>query len=253
MNIANTPPPGGPQLEMGAQGGEQKARRLLDTESPLGQQQQSFLAHQRERLCRLVADKANGAKNEAEIQAVYRILSGKIHVGEWRDFKRVSEAIQTLGSPYHQVFVILGGWHHDGDVDGLTKPDADLLNLVKKYWHLRWVNFHRTKVAAEGKQTWSDNVDELIHGLKNCPPGLLPFKLWRQPAELGEKIEAAKRSLEPRVESALLFLQPRIFVFSPDKGKPESGWNDYFRFMRSYNEMLPNFRSEFSQYYWGIY
>ena len=113
-------------------------------------------------------------------------------------------------------------------------------------------DFWRRKVLAEKAHTWSDRVDKLIKGLDACHP-TLPLSLWRFPDELGGRIDGAKSLLEPQVECALLFLQPRIFIFSPEKGKPESGWKDFYDFVLGYRSLVKTFRSDFTQYYWGIY
>ena len=251
MNLSQNIPQKNPQLDTGGVG-ETKAKAILDIESPLGQQQQTFLMQQRERLCQLVANKKMGSNNDSEIRAVFQILAGRMHVGEWDDLNRVFAAIQSLGAGYHRAFVVLGGWHHDGAVDNLDKPNEDLLKLVGKYWNLLCLDFWRRKVLAEKAHTWSDSVDKVIKGLDACHP-TLPLSLWRFPNELGGRIDGAKSVLEPQVECALLFLQPRIFIFSPEKGKPESGWKDFYDFVLGYRSLVKTFRSDFTQYYWGIY
>jgi len=251
MTLSPNIPPKNPQLDMGGIG-ETKEKAVLDVDSPLGQQQQAFLMQQRERFCQLVAEKKKGAMNDSEIRAVFQILSGRMHVGEWSDLNRVFEAIESLGDAYRRAFVVLGGWHHDGSLDNLEKPNEDLLNLLRKYWNLLRLEFWRRRVLAEKVQTWSDNVDKVIKCLVACRP-TLPLQLWRLPDELGGRIEQEKSLLEPQVEGVLLFLQPRIFIFSPEKGKSELGWNNFYEFVLSYRSLVKTFRSEFTLYYWGIY
>ena len=55
------------------------------------------------------------------------------------------------------------------------------------------------------------------------------------------------------IENNLLFMNPRIFMFSPTDKNRVAGWEDFSRFVYAYRRLARQFSSEFGKYYWGIY
>jgi len=253
MTLGNQSPQNkGPKQDLGGITGDNKAQAKLDTDSQLWQQQQEMLTKLRQKLADLVRAKKMGANCDADIAATFRMLSGRLHIAEWDSLLPAFDAIQRLDASCHRAIIVFGGWHHSGDLPNLNGVPKDLVSLFRAYYGLFNIENQCHKVAKEGSQTWSDEVDSLIKWLATYRD-LLPIGLWRKHDELLALINQKKPNLELEIENALLFVHPRIFAYSPTAKNPVAGWQDFYKFVAAYRRLVPKFHSEFGHYYWGIY
>lgn len=242
----------GPKQPMGGIGDAKKSGAATDQDSTLWQDQQKHLATLRQELCDLEKRKRAGEPCDEQVASKFKLLSCTMNVGAWEDLFPLFDAISKLDVKYHRVIVIFGGWHHTGELEGIKPPAANLLVLMRRYRGLVWTEMacqelNNKRVSGAGDS--SAKLKEVLATYKE----VLPTNLWNHPDRLVEFVETMKPVTATEIESALLFLEPRIFAFSQTKKNPLAGWQDFERFVFGYRRLVGNFNSAFSQYYWGIY
>lgn len=240
--------PGGPKLDMGSINDVKKNKRTLETDSVLWQQQQEMLTAHRQRFVAFVNRKLAGEACDAQIKSSFELLKNHIHWCGWDEIVPVSLALNKLGPEYHRCLVVLGGWHHAGKMPNLKPPAAELLKLMWKYRGLILVG-NACEAMIKDANTSPAKLMELLHSWR----AELPEDLGERPKELMAMIQEKKPEVALAIETALLYLEPRIFAFSPTRNNPTAGWEDYYRFAYAYRRLVGQFSSEFGKYYWGIY
>ncbi len=246
----------GPKQNLGAVGDGKKNGSVADTETVLGQQQQKKLAILRQELCDLEKQKRAGEPCDEDIASKFRALSCHVHIDEWQNLLPVFDAIDRLGAEYSNAIVIFGGWHHSGELENINAPSGDLLMAMRYYRGLLKLEAACNAVKTGGNKQWSTTIPKLREHVKTYQ-NILPEQLRKQPPEMvGELLkftEKKKPLVGSEIETALLFLHPRIFAFSPTSKNAADGWQCFRRFVFAYRNLVKTFRCEFGVCYWGIY
>jgi len=148
----------------------------------------------------------------ADLASLLGQVAGKIHAGEWGSMWANWKALDGLGKV--KGFCVLGGWYQ-GDVKTLAKPDKGVLEGVKA--------FKRTMVAEALRRKASVANMDLAQSL----------------------VENQKR-LAGEIETGLLFMQNRVFIFTT--------WKEFWEFVETYNVVKRKFKNDFGDnYIWGWY
>ena len=148
-----------------------------------------------------------------ELASMLGQVAGKVHTGDWGSMLASWKALDGLGKA--KGFVVLGGWYHAGDVKTLAKPDKGVLDGVKA--------FKATMMA------------EAIRRKASVPDTVLAKKL----------LESQKR-LAGEVETGLLFMRDRVFIFT--------SWGEFIEFVKTYDVIKKRFKNDFGDsYLWGWY
>ena len=246
----------GPKLNLGAVGDGKEGGSVQDTDTVLGQQQQKKLASLRQELCDLENQKRQGKQCDEDIASKFRALSCHVHIDEWANLLPVFDTINRLGAEYHNAIVIFGGWHHSGDLENINAPSGDLLIIMRHYRGLLNLEFAYNAVKNGGKEKWSTTIPKLREHVKTYQ-NILPEPLRKQPFEMVSELlkftDEKKPLVSSEIETALLFLHPRIFAFSPTPKNAADGWECFRRFVFAYRNLVETFRYECGVCYWGIY
>lgn len=253
MNLDNLHIPAPPKLDMpsGKSTGE-NAKKRTDTDSELWQRQQEHLAVLRRKFCEQVKANRGTPANPQDVDGTFRLLAYHIHVADWASLLPVFHRINELGPDYHRAIIVLGGWHHSGEAESIDRPQQELLAPLRRYRAIVKVGDICRQMAKDGKQNWGLHIGKLRGCLKTYRDEF-PEDGWEDPDRLLKIVEQREPTVEMEIENALLFLHPRIFAFGPTSKNPTAGWNDFLNFLFAYCRLVPKFRTEWPQYYWGIY
>ena len=239
-----------PQLEFGSISGSGNATKngAGGSDSDLWDQQQVMLSSHRARLCELSKQLKEGRDCGKEIRNTYEMLAGKMHVADWPALLPVFDALGVLGDEYHQGAVILGGWHHQGDLSKLSPPPQAMLVELREYRQLLQARALRNNVA----NGILDAATKLEAHL-NLWPKIFPRGLANRPDELRDFIAQRSTQLTQNIETELLFLQQRVLLFGATAKSATAGWSDFALFVRAYRYLVKQFTSQFGDYFWGVY
>jgi hypothetical protein len=239
-----------PKLEFGGlSDADGKTKKTVpDSEDQLWVDQQAMLERHRRNLWDLASQNKGGC--DGEIKETFMMIANCLHVAAWDSLLPAFDALQKLGAEYQQGFVVLGGWHHQGDLTKINPPPFDLLKGLAEFRALLRTFNQADRVFTAKPETLSNEQAELRKCLAAVPG--LPFELG-QPYKLmldtDKKLKVLRRSLEHK----FLFLQQRLFIFSPTEANPLAGHEDFNRFVYAYRNMVNKFDSKFSDYFWGVY
>jgi hypothetical protein len=220
-----------------------------DSEDQLWVDQQEMLAGHRRNLWDLARDNKGGSDDE--IKETYMMIANKMHVASWDSLLPAFDALEKLGAEYQRGFVVLGGWHHQGDLTKITSPPIDLLKGLDDVRALLRTFFWAERVFKAKPDTLSNAQAELRKCLAAVPG--LPADLWQEPYMLMIETDKKLKVLRRVLEHKFLFLQQRLFIFSPTEADPLAGHEDFYQFVFAYRNMVSQFGSKFSDYYWGVY
>ena len=243
--------PPAPKLEFGGlSNADGKPKKTVpDSEDQLWVDQQAILERHRRTLWNLASVKKGVCDDE--IKEAYGMIANRLHVASWDSLLPAFDALEKLGAEYQQGFVVLGGWHHQGDLTKMTPPPTDLLKGLAAFRGLFRTFSQADSVFKAKPETLPDEQARLRKCLAAVPG--LPAELWQEPyplmTETDRRIKVLRRSLEHK----FLFMQHRLFIFSPTEGNPIAGHEDFNQFVFAYRNMVNKFDSKFSDYFWGVY
>ena len=227
-----------PQLEINGIYGTPKAVAKQDTK--LWKYQQEILAQHRYNLHSRVANFKTGQSSASELKGFLRNLTCKMHVGYWSALIEMYDDVNKLPPTILTGFFVLGGWQNEGDNAEPAGAPEDLLTQLRDYYATCVAESLRCKVEAA-----TDKIDaqiRLADHLRNSPA----FYLEDMAAvDLKTVIGKRQHELTVSIETSLLFLKKRVFLFG--------SWADLTEFMRSYRIVQNRFRYDVGQYYWGWY
>ena len=249
---SSTPPP--PKLELSGISTTTEAQKTLDPEreDELWQRQQTILAGHREDFVFTVESNKSGNATANEVREVVDRMAGKVHVTGWENLAATFDSLGKLGDEFHEAIFVLGGWHHKGDLAKLAKPTQSLLEQLRDYRVMLWADELRNRVVKAGAENkvvaQAKLTSYLQEWVKLFPPGVASM-----PNELQRAIWLRQTALTLSIETELLFLQNRVFLFTPSPKKPTAGWQDFNRFVYAYSRLKRKFKNEYNPFYWGIF
>jgi len=243
MRIAKTPPP---FLDCGGIfDSSSQESKPTNQEGELWSQQQDMLTILRDRLCTL-------APGGDGLRETFTTLAGKLQVTDWHSVWRFCDAIDSLGVEYKRCSVVLGGWHHQGDITKLTRPPDELLSQLRNYRMLMNADFWaRSLLEAKPEDVMDATVALAVQLHEAFRP--FPVDSWKRPKALLDAIAPKQEQLKLSIETQFLFLKQRVFVFSPTSENPTGGWSDFASFVYAYRRLELQFVTRFDKYFWGIY
>ena len=209
-------------------GGKAEKDCACGPESDLWVAQQAMLALHRERLCVLAGQPREGSRSEGELRNTFDLLAGQMHVAAWPTLLPVFDAVDSLGSKYHRGFIVLGGWHHQGDVSKLTPPPSTLLSQLRDYRQVTHASSLLTALNHAPSGGAAEGMVNLAMHLKRWP-ALFDGDAWKRPEDLGTALARKEEQLRLGIETLFLFLQERIFAFCPTAKCATSGWCEWRR------------------------
>jgi hypothetical protein len=243
-----------PTIDMGGVAATNQSQKKLDPdrEDPLWQQQQSMLANLRDLFNSKAESFKGGYCSVGELHLALKLIANKMHCDEWRNLVPVFDALSKLGPEFHRGFFVLAGWHHDGDLSKLAAPSSDLLGLLKEYRVLLHTAFLQKQVVTASPEKRLEAQTKLTAYMRQWPV-FVASDFHKRPDELLNQIEWKQESLAISVETNLLFLQNRVFCFTPTPTNPTAGWVDFNAFVFAYSRLLARFTNQFGHYSWGMF
>jgi hypothetical protein len=175
-----------------------------------------------------------------------------MHCAEWCQLVPVFDALSKLCPEFKRGFFVLAGWHHDGDLSKLAAPSPDLLGLLKDCRVLLHTAFLQKQVVSASPEKRLEAQAKLTAYMRQSPV-FVASDFNKQPGELLNLIEWKQGDLAINIETNLLFLQNRVFCFTPNATNPTSGWADFFAFVFAYRQLLPRFTNQYGHYSWGMF
>ncbi len=252
MRLPKPLPP--PTLDFGGISEATKSQKDLDhhREDELWQRQQNMLADNRSDLVFTVDSYKSGKRTSNEVREIIERVANKVHVAGWEDIVAVTDALAKLGDEFHSGIYMLGGWHHVGDLTRLAKPSQNLLDQLRDYRVLLWADELRDRVVKADPESKGVAQAKLVAFLQQWPR-LFSTGSWDKIDELEAVIWHNQRILTLSVETQLLFLQNRVFAFTPAAASATAGWKDFSAFVKAYRKLRRRFKNEFQPYYWAVF
>jgi len=224
-------------------------KTVPDSEDQLWVDQQEMLARHRRNLWDLASEHKGGCDDE--INETYMMVANCLHVASWDSLLPAFDALEKLGAEYQRGFVILGGWHHQGDLTKINPPPIDLLKGLAEFRGLLRTFSQADSVFRAKPETLNDEQARLRKCMAAVPG--LPADLLQEPYKLMLEADKKLKVLRRALEHKFLFLQHRLFIFSPTEANPHAGHEDFNQFVFAYRNMVSKFDSKFSDYFWGVY
>ena len=243
-----------PTIDMGGVAAASQSQKKLDPEreDPLWQQQQDILTRLRYSFHSKVESFKAGNCSINEVRLSLNLVANKMHCAEWSQLVPVFDALSKLGPEFKRGFFVLAGWHNDGDLSKLAAPSPDLLRLLKEYRVLLHTAFLQKKVVAASPEKRMEEQAKLTAYMRRWPV-FVAQDCNKQPSELLNLIEWKQDDLAISIETNLLFLQNRVFCFTPTSTNPTEGWADFYAFVFAYSRLLARFTNKFGHYSWGMF
>ena len=243
-----------PTIDMGGVAGASQSQKKLDPEreDPLWQQQQSMLANLRNLFNSKAESYKGGYCSANEMRLSLNLIANKMHCDAWCNLVPAFDALAKLGPEFHRGLFVLGGWHHDGDLSKLAAPPSDLLDLLKEYRVLLNTEIFQRQLVAASPEKRLVAQAKLTAYMRQSPV-FVSSDFDKHPDEMLKMIEWKQGCLSISIETNLLFLQNRVFCFSPKRTNPTEGWLDFNAFVFAYRWLLPRFTNQFGHYSWGMF
>lgn len=239
-----------------------KSTKDADQENELFVRQQAILTSHRKNLRDFTGGLKSGESTLDDVRESFHQQIGKLHINDWNSLWPLIDALCGLGDEFHRGAFVFGGWHHQGDLSKLSAPPQDLLDDLKAFrMVLRAGSLRDALVGALQKNEATPNkvtADVLADAQVGLGvhlsqwPKLFSPDGWKQLLELEKQIEKRTLSLSSSIETKLLFLENRVFVFSPTATDALTGWKDFARFVYAYRRLRFDI-TKYKNYYIGIY
>jgi len=218
---------------------------------------QKFLADQRRELRDLAgADHKLKLEYKRKLQASYDLIMpvlprvlDKTHVGSWDEVWSLVEGLYLLFLEESPFAIALSGWCATAkDLSG--PPMAPTLKLLDLLGFYGVYGRASTLAAAYIAVPTDDNADALWSWVRTWPDlfnAALVGGHWTagRIKKLSDH-QLVKRKLD--LEAEFLFLERRVFWFTPAAADPSSGWNDFYFFALGYHYLPTDLKNDLGPY-----